>query len=79
MAYLRVLAANTRGRELLGRMRHTASLPVLTKPADVRRLSTDAQQLLELEARSTDLYTLAYPNLAAASGGAEWREGPVIC
>lgn len=77
--YLRVLAANARGRELLRRMRHTASLPVLTKPADVRRFSVQAQRLLELEARSTDLYTLAYPNLAAASGGAEWREGPVIC
>lgn len=77
--YLRVLAANARGRELLGRMRHTASVPILTKPADVRRLPADARELLELEARSTDLYTLAYPNLEAASGGAEWREGPVIC
>ena len=79
VAYLRVLAANARGRELLGRMRQTASLPVLTKPADVRRLPVDARQQLELEARSTDLYTLAYPSLAAAWGGAEWREGPVIC
>lgn len=77
--YLRVLAANARGRELLGQMRHTASLPLLTKPADVRNLPADARQLLELEARSTDLYTLAYPDLVAATGGAEWREGPVIC
>ena len=76
--YLRVLAANSRGREVLARMRKTASLLVLTKSADVRQLSAEAQRLFELEVRATDLYTLAYPDLTAADGGAEWREGPVI-
>ena len=76
--YLRVLAANGTGRSLLARMRETASVPVLTKPADVRLLSPEAQALFALEARATDLYTLAYPDLSAARGGMEWREGPVI-
>ena len=76
--YLRVLAANGTGRALLARMRETASVPVLTKPADVRLLSPEAQALFALEARATDLYTLAYPDLSAARGGMEWREGPVI-
>lgn len=76
--YLRVLAANSRGREVLARMRKTMSLPVLTKSADVRQLSAEAQRLFELEVRATDLYTLAYPDLTAADGGAEWRESPVI-
>ena len=76
--YLRVLAANGIGRALLARMRETASLPVLTKPADVRLLPEPAQRLFALEAQATDLYTLAYPNLTAAHGGTEWREGPVI-
>lgn len=31
--YLRILAANETGRALLGRMRKTARLPVITKPA----------------------------------------------
>lgn len=76
--YLRVLAAGGRGRALLGRMRKCASLPVLTKPADVRKLSPAAKGLFRQEVRATDLYTLAYPDLSAAAGGAEWREGPVI-
>ena len=76
--YLRVLAANAVGRELLARMRKTAEVPVLTKPADVRRLGTEARELFELEARAADLYALAYPDLSAASGGSVWREGPVI-
>ena len=76
--YLRVLAANAAGRGLLARMRRTAAVPVLTKPADVRCLSGHAQALFHLEVRAADLYTLAYPDLAAAKGGSAWREGPVI-
>ena len=76
--YLRVLAANAMGRELLARMRKTAAVPVLTKPADVRRLGAEARELFELEARAADLYALAYPDLSAAVGGSVWREGPVI-
>ena len=76
--YLRVLAANRTGRELLGRMRKTVSVPVVTKPQHVRRLSQEAQTLFELEARAADLYALAYPELSAAAGSTLWREGPVI-
>ena len=76
--YLRVLACNETGRTLLARMRETALAPVLTKPADVRRLGPEAQELFELEARAADLYALAYPELSAAVGGSLWREGPVI-
>ena len=76
--YLRVLAANDTGCRLLAEMRKTSAVPVLTKPAQVRRLGPEARRLFELEVRATDLYTLAYPRLDAADGGAEWREGPVI-
>lgn len=76
--YLRPLAANETGRALLAQMRKTASVPLLTKPADVRRLSPAAQALFALEVRATELYTLAYPDLRAAAGGAEWRMGPVL-
>lgn len=76
--YLRPLAANDIGRRLLSAMRRQASVPILTKPADVRTLGPEARRLLALEARATDLYTLAYPALSAAQGGGEWREGPVI-
>lgn len=78
LPYLRVLAANAVGCGLLKKMRKTASLPVLTKPADIRLLGEDAQQVFVQEVRATDLYTLAYPVLSAATGGVEWKEGPVI-
>ena len=76
--YLRVLAMNDRGKAMLHDMRKTAALPVLIKPADVRELSSAAQRLMELEAKATDLYALAYPDLAQSTGGGEWRTNPVI-
>lgn len=78
LPYLRVLAADSTGCALLARMRKTAAAPVLTKPAGVRLLSDEAKRLFTQEARATDLYTLAYPDLSASEGGAEWRERPVI-
>lgn len=76
--YLRVLGANGRGRALLGEMRNTASLPVLTKPGHVRRLGSEAQRIFDREARCTALYGLAYPDLAQARAEAEYETGPVM-
>ena len=76
--YLRVLACSERGRALLKRMKCSAPLPVLTKSADVRALSGQAQRVLRMEARATDLYALAYPELSQACGGSEWTTNPVV-
>ncbi len=77
-AYLRVLACGERGRALLKRMKRTASAPVLTKSASVRRLDASAQELFALTARAEDQYVLAYPELSAAAPGSAWTTDPVI-
>ena len=76
--YLRVLACNARGREVLRCMKTTAAAPVLTRSADVRRLDADAQRLFTLTARAEEQYVLAYPSLAAARPGSAWMTDPVI-
>ena len=76
--YLRVLAMNGRGRELLHQMRAEAKLPILIKPIDARKLSPAARRMMELEARATDLYVLSYPDLKCSVPGSEWRTGPVV-
>ena len=76
--YLRVLACNARGRELLRCMKTTAAAPVLTRSADVRRLDAGAQRLFTLTARAEEQYVLAYPDLAAAKPGSAWTTTPVI-
>ena len=76
--YLRVLGASSRGRALLSRMRKTASLPVIAKPGQVRRLAAEAQRVFDLEAGSTDLYVLAYPDLLQALPEREYQAAPVM-
>ena len=76
--YLRVLACNERGREVLRCMKTTAAAPVLTRSADVRRLDAAAQRLFALTARAEEQYVLAYPSLAAAKPGSAWTTDPVI-
>lgn len=76
--YLRVLGMTDKGKSLLHTMCKTATLPVIVKPADARAVSPAARRLMELEARATDLYALAYPDLRQSTPGDEWRAGPVI-
>ena len=68
---LRVLGANGRGREVLHRMKASAHLPVITKPAHGRGVP-----LLELEARCTDLYQLCRKEPGPC--GLEWTSNPVM-
>jgi predicted nucleotidyltransferase len=67
--YLRVLGANERGRAVLRQL--DTDLPVITKPAHGKGL-----QLLELEARCTDLYGMC--RASPAPCGEEWRNSPII-
>ncbi len=62
-SYLQLLAANARGRELLGRLKKESQLPIVTKPADAERLSP---RQFELSARADALYTLAFSEKKAA-------------
>ena len=55
-AYLRVLGANERGREILSVMAGTASLPVSASLAELERSGSAAAEQARLEALSTDLY-----------------------
>ena len=76
--YLRVLACNARGREVLKKMKKTAAAPILTKSADVRKLGAQAQRLFAMTARAADQYVLAYPELVQAKPGSAWTTDPVI-
>ena len=68
--YLRVLAANERGRALLHTMRETASLPIITKPAAARENAD-----FRLTADAHDLYVLARSD---KTPGQDWRHSPVM-
>lgn len=58
--YLRVLGFNENGKALLSKMKDKATLPIVTRTADIKRLSDDCKRLFETECRCTDLYNLGY-------------------
>ena len=76
--YIRVLAFNGRGREILRDMKNKARIPIITKPASAREHQGRVRRIFELEARGTDVYSLLYPSEGERAGGAEWRGGPEI-
>lgn len=60
--YIRILGFNDRGREILNKMTKKASLPVISRYADIKNLTPFGKELFELECRCTDLYNLGYKN-----------------
>ena len=56
--YLRVLAANERGKEILSAAK--PAVPLLYRAAQVPKLSEECQALWALENRATDLYGMAF-------------------
>ncbi len=60
--YIRVLAMNGRGREILSVAK--PSLPVISRYADARNLPDSAREIFELECKATDLWALSLPSPA---------------
>lgn len=70
--FIRVLAANEKGRSVLKTMKKTCPLPIITKPLTEKVLTGDAKLLSALDVLADDLY--AVPN----SGGSHWTKSPHI-
>ena len=76
--YARVLAADSRGCELIKAATENGKIPLITKPASVKALSAEAREVFELGARAHDFYVLGYRAQAERRGGMDWRVSPVI-
>ena len=77
VSYVRVLAADERGREILRRIGDTCPLPVITKPASARGLTGGAARIFGLTASAADFYAL-FLGGEHRRGGNEWRRSPVM-
>lgn len=60
--YIRVLAMNGRGREILSASK--PALPIISRYADAKNLSCFGQEIFELECKATDLWALSLPSPA---------------
>ena len=56
--YARILAFNEKGREVLRLAKKTSEIPIITKPSAIKFESKEARDLLALERRADDIYSL---------------------
>lgn len=75
--YMRVLAVGEKGRAYLREL-ESPRIPLITKPAAVRELSSKAQEVFALGAYAHDLYCLQFITNDDKKAGGDWRKGPVI-
>lgn len=77
LPYLRVLGFGPRGQRLLRQMKTAATLPVIVKPAHIRKLPKQAQRVFQLEAQCTALYDLCRREFGRRPGKNEYTQNPV--
>ena len=76
--YIRMLAADEKGRAYLRQAAAKTTIPVVTKPAAVKNLGVRARTMFAVGASAHDLYTLSFLSIEDRKGGADWRTGPKI-
>jgi hypothetical protein len=74
VSYTTVLAANQTGREILSKLRKTASIPIVTKPADAKRFGDEVSRAAELSANADAVWELLCDTPRA--GNAMMKEKP---
>ncbi len=57
--YIKILGFSKNGKKILRIMRDTATIPVIMRYSDVKKLSPTAQYLYEIENRCDDIYALS--------------------
>lgn len=74
--YIKVMAFNERGAQLLRAAKETAKLPVITKAADISGLDKSSQRIFSVECTAGDIYALCFAK--RLSCGAEKEFKPII-
>ncbi len=65
--YIRPLGMTGRGAEILGLMKNTASLPIISRTSGISGLPAGAQKLFGFECRATGIFTACLVNPLSAS------------
>lgn len=76
--YIRILGAKEKGQEVLAHMKESATLPIVSRPGQIKKLGKKAQRMFALEQKVTDLYHLCARDSAARRGGTEWQGKPIF-
>lgn len=73
--YLRVLGFNDRGIQIMNKIKHLSSLPIVIRASDIYNLDKSAQTLYSFESRCTDIYGLSSKHISTC--GLEYTDFPI--
>lgn len=76
--YARLLSASEKGRAYLAERRECIRIPLVTKPASVKKLDAHAKELFTLGSAAHDLYVLQKSAKERMPLGEDWRKGPFV-
>ena len=76
--YVRLLSANERGCRILREISDRKTIPLITKPAEIRKYDKRLQDLFAVGVYARDVVSLCYCNKNERTGGKEWQMSPQI-
>ncbi|MDR2591067.1 MAG: nucleotidyltransferase family protein [Oscillospiraceae bacterium] len=76
-SYIRVLAINKKGINLLNKAKKNTELPIMVKPASTKKMCDHSKRLFDIEVGATDFYSLLYEE-NERTGGSEWKQSPFV-
>lgn len=76
-AYIRVLAFNDKGRNLLKEIKNNSDCSIINKPADFNPESEHLKRLFNLDILSTDIYNLGHKNELFKKAGEDYKTSPL--
>ena len=77
-AYIRVLAFNDKGRDLLREINKNANYEIINKPASFKSQSSSLNRMFSLDTISTDIYNLGYTNKSYKKACEDYRTSPLL-
>ena len=74
--YARVLAFNTKGREILRVLKNSSSIPIISNLKYYRPQNEAAHKMLDIDIRATNIYSLAFKNRIPAKAPLDYTMSP---
>jgi Predicted nucleotidyltransferase len=81
--YLHILGFSTRGRKILQDIKNKSTVQLISRGSEVKSAylndtNPNLQAMLGLDIKSTDIYTLLYPNCSERQGSLDFTTSPLI-
>ena len=76
--YIRILAADRRGMDLLHNLGEHVDIPILSRPASVRKMGDRAEKVFSLGADAHALYALQFVAIDDRNPNGDWEKAPVF-